>query len=90
MAHGTVRSVGEGATRDVFGFAATLPHSAAHACAFTFSRTTANLCSTAGMPVEPRRRPRSHRVSTRTLGLTDRYLRGRAPRDLGVYIARRQ
>jgi transposase len=37
-------AVGKGASREVFGLVATLPHSAAHACAFTFSRTTADLC----------------------------------------------
>ena len=36
--------VGKGASREVFGLVATLPYSAAHACAFTFSRTTADLC----------------------------------------------
>jgi transposase len=36
--------VGKGATREAFGLVATLPHSAAHACVFTFARTTADLC----------------------------------------------
>lgn len=36
--------VGKGVTREVFALVATLPHSAAHACVFTFSRTTADLC----------------------------------------------
>jgi len=36
--------VGKGATREAFGLLASLPHSMAHACTFTFGRTTADLC----------------------------------------------
>jgi transposase len=36
--------VGRGATRQVFGLVTSLPHSAAHACVFTFSKTTADFC----------------------------------------------
>ncbi len=36
--------VGKGVNRKVFALVATMPHSAAHACAFTFSCTTADLC----------------------------------------------
>lgn len=45
--------VGQGATREVFGLVASLRHSAAHACSFTLSRTTAGRL-TASPPV-PRR-----------------------------------
>jgi transposase len=37
--------VGKGATREAFGFVTTLPHSLAHACVFSFSRTTADVCA---------------------------------------------
>jgi transposase len=37
--------VGKGAHREAFGLVATLPHSAAHACVFTFGRTTADFCA---------------------------------------------
>lgn len=36
--------VGRGATREAFGLVASLPHSAAHATVFTFSKTTADFC----------------------------------------------
>lgn len=36
--------VGKGATRAAFALVASLPHSAAHACVFTFSKTTADFC----------------------------------------------
>jgi transposase len=36
--------VGKGATRQAFGLVTSLPHSAAHACVFTFSKTTADFC----------------------------------------------
>ena len=36
--------VGRGATREAFGLVSSLPHSAAHACVFTFSKTTADFC----------------------------------------------
>jgi transposase len=36
--------VGRGATRQAFGLVASLPHSAAHATVFTFSKTTADFC----------------------------------------------
>jgi transposase len=36
--------VGKGATRPAFGLVASLPHSAAHAAVFTFSKTTADFC----------------------------------------------
>jgi transposase len=36
--------VGKGASRQAFGLVASLPHSAAHACVFTFSKTTADFC----------------------------------------------
>lgn len=36
--------VGKGATREAFGLVASLPHSAAHATVFTFSKTTADFC----------------------------------------------
>ena len=36
--------VGKGATRPAFGLVTSLPHSAAHACVFTFSKTTAAFC----------------------------------------------
>jgi transposase len=36
--------VGKGATRPAFGLVTSLPHSAAHACVFTFSKTTADFC----------------------------------------------
>ncbi len=39
--------VGKGAHREAFGLVATLPHSAAHATVFTFSRTTADFCQAA-------------------------------------------
>lgn len=37
--------VGRGATRKAFGLVTSLPHSAAHAAVFTFSKTTADFCS---------------------------------------------
>jgi transposase len=36
--------VGKGVCREAFGLVATLPHSAAHACVFSFGRTTADFC----------------------------------------------
>ncbi len=36
--------VGKGAVRRVFGLVATLPHSAAHACVFSFSKGMADFC----------------------------------------------
>ncbi|HZD21839.1 MAG TPA: IS21 family transposase [Acidimicrobiia bacterium] len=50
--------VGKGATREVFGLVTTLPHSAAHAAAFAFSKTVADflpvfsqaLCRLGGAP----------------------------------------
>ncbi len=42
---GVVIPVGKGATREVFGLVATLPHSAAHACVFSFSRTITDFCA---------------------------------------------
>lgn len=36
--------VGKGATRPAFGLVVSLPHSAAHAAVFTFSKTTADFC----------------------------------------------
>lgn len=36
--------VGRGSTREAFGLVASLPHSAAHATFFTFSKTTADFC----------------------------------------------
>jgi transposase len=39
--------VGKDARREAFGLVATLPHSAAHAAYFTFSRTTADFCAAA-------------------------------------------
>lgn len=36
--------VGKGVTRKVFGLVTTLPHSAAHATVFAFSKTTADFC----------------------------------------------
>lgn len=39
--------VGKGACREAFGLVATLPHSAAHATVFTFSRTTPDFCRAA-------------------------------------------
>ena len=36
--------VGKGATREAFGLVTSLPHSAAHATVFTFSKTTADFC----------------------------------------------
>ncbi len=38
--------VGKGATRAVFGLVTTLPHSAAHAAVFSFSKTKADFCPT--------------------------------------------
>lgn len=37
--------VGRGTSREAFGLVATLPHSAAHATVFTFSRTTPDFCA---------------------------------------------
>lgn len=37
--------VGRGATREAFGLVTSLPHSAAHATVFTFSKTTADFCA---------------------------------------------
>lgn len=39
--------VGKDARREAFGLVATLPHSAAHATCFTFSRTTPDFCAAA-------------------------------------------
>jgi len=39
--------VGKDACREAFGLVATLPHSAAHATCFTFSRTTPDFCAAA-------------------------------------------
>lgn len=39
--------VGKGVEREAFGLVATLPHSAAHATVFTFSRTTPDFCRAA-------------------------------------------
>jgi transposase len=36
--------VGRGSTRPALGLVASLPHSSAHACVFTFSKTTADFC----------------------------------------------
>jgi transposase len=36
--------VGKGAARSAFGLVASLPYSAAHACVYTFSKTTAEFC----------------------------------------------
>ncbi len=36
--------VGKDASRKAFGLVTSLPHSAAHACVFTFSKTTADFC----------------------------------------------
>jgi transposase len=36
--------VGKGATREAMGLVASLPHSAAHAAVFTFTKTTADFC----------------------------------------------
>ena len=36
--------VGKGASRQAFGLVTSLPHSAAHSCVFTFSKTTADFC----------------------------------------------
>lgn len=41
---GVAIPVGKGATREAFGLVTSLPHSAAHAAVFTFSKTTADFC----------------------------------------------
>lgn len=42
---GLMVPVGKGATREVFAVVATLPHCAAHACVFCFSRTVSDFCA---------------------------------------------
>jgi hypothetical protein len=63
--------VGKGATREVFGLVVTLPYSAAHACAFTFSRTTADLCPALSGCLDQRSWPE---VAQRHLEVADRRL----------------
>jgi transposase len=41
---GVATPVGKGASREAFGLVTSLPHSAAHATVFTFSKTTADFC----------------------------------------------
>lgn len=58
---GFIVSMGNGATRAVFALLASLPKSAAHACAFTFSPTTAALCRAGISSMGPRRVTNVHR-----------------------------